>query len=72
MSRLKEWVKSALEKWIVGIIAAVFMFIGTAAWDYWQRFYPLPEKMEVLETKIQYLDSLVYELENQNNQYQKK
>jgi hypothetical protein len=70
MNKIKEWIKSAIEKWIVGIIAGAIMLVGSAVWDYSQRFYTLPDRFDHMEQRI---DSLIIEFQYQNNyQYQTK
>lgn len=59
MKRIKEFLNQAFEKWIVGIMIAALLLIGTALRDYFVRFYSAPERIEKLEARIKQ-DSMTY------------
>lgn len=51
--------KGIIEKWLGTIILGGLILISTAAWDYWNRFYEVPDRMDAWEARAK-RDSLHY------------
>jgi len=68
---VKNYIKKILhqifDKWLITILPVILLTFGTAVWDYIQRFYSLPEKVETINQQHKrdsiFASSFIYRIE---------